>query len=125
NTAAYMQYTYARTRSIFRKGEEEPQRFRSQPPPLCPDKPQERELALQLLRFGDALETAAVEYKPNAITAYLWDLSRSYSSFYHACNVLKAETPALRESRLLLCDLTGRVIQKGLDLLGIRTVERM
>ena len=55
----------------------------------------------------------------------LWDLSKAYSGFFENCPVLKAATPELRQSRLLLCDLTARVIQRGLNLLGIRTVERM
>jgi arginyl-tRNA synthetase len=125
NTATYMQYAYARNRSIFREGREDERPYRVEPPPVSLDQPAERSLALQLLRFDEALETAAADYRPNAITAYLWDLAKSYSGFYQTCSVLKAETPALRKSRLLLCDLTARVIQKGLELLGIRTVERM
>ena len=69
----------------------------------------------------EALAAAAADYRPNLITAYLWDLAKTYSGFFQNCPVLKAETPELRQSRLLLCDLTARVIQKGLDLLGIRT----
>jgi arginyl-tRNA synthetase len=80
---------------------------------------------LQLLRLEETLLDAATEYRPNAITAYLWDLAKSYSGFYENCPVLRAETPALRQGRLLLCDLTARTIQRGLDLLGIRTIERM
>jgi arginyl-tRNA synthetase len=125
NTATYMQYAYARNRSIFRKGDEDAARFRANPPLPSLGQPEERALALQLLRFGEVLEAAAAEYKPNAITAYLWDLAKAYSGFFVNCPVLKAETPPLRDSRLLLCDLTARVIQKGLDLLGIRTLERM
>jgi arginyl-tRNA synthetase len=125
NTATYMQYAYARNRSIFREGEEDERPYRTDPPAISLSEPAERALALQLLRFGEALATAAADYRPNAITAYLWDLAKTYSSFYQTCSVLKAETPALRQSRLLLCDLTARVIQKGLDLLGIQTVERM
>ncbi len=125
NTATYMQYAYARNRSIFRKGDEDPARLRTNPPPVALDDPAERGLALALLRFGEALEAAAAEYKPSAITSYLWDLAKSYSTFFHDCPVLKAPTPQLRDSRLLLCDLTARVIQRGLNLLGIGTVERM
>jgi arginyl-tRNA synthetase len=125
NTATYMQYAYARNRSIFRKGNEDPERFRKQPPAVRLEHPNERALSLQLLRFGEALQAAAEEYKPNVITAYLWDLAKAYSGFFTNCPVLKAPEPSLRESRLLLCDLTARVIQRGLDLLGIRTVERM
>jgi arginyl-tRNA synthetase len=125
NTAAYMQYAHARIRSIFRKGDVDAVRFRQSPPAIVLEKPQERALAVQLLRFEDALRAAAAEYKPNAITSYLWDLAKSYSGFFENCPVIKAETPALRDSRFLLCDLTARAIQRGLDLLGIRTVERM
>jgi arginyl-tRNA synthetase len=125
NTATYMQYAYVRNRGIFRKGNEDEQPFRTTPPLPTLEAPEERGLALQLLRFGEAVEAAACEYKPNAITAYLWDLAKAYSKFFEKCPVLKAETPELRRSRLLLCDLTARVIQHGLQLLGIRTVERM
>ena len=85
----------------------------------------ERALALQLLRFPEALNAAAAEYLPHLITTYLWDLAKSFSGFFEACPVLKAEHESLKMSRLLLVDLVGRTIQKALDLLGIRTVERM
>lgn len=125
NTATYMQYAYARVRSIFRKGGDAEDRFRSDPPPVLLDTPAERALALQLLRMSESLDAAAAEYKPNLITSYLWDLAKAYSRFFENCPVLKAESAELRQSRLLLCDLTARVIQKGLELLGIQTVERM
>jgi arginyl-tRNA synthetase len=125
NTATYMQYAYARNRSIFREGDEDERLYRTNPPAVSLDQSAERALALELLRFPEALEAAAADYKPSAITTYLWDLAKSFSGFYQQCPVLKAETPVLRQSRLLLCDLTARVIQRGLDLLGIRTVERM
>ena len=125
NTATYMQYAYARNRSIFRKGGEKEERFRKDPPPALLDTRHERALALALLRLEESLTAGAAEYQPSAITSYLWDLAKNYSGFFQNCPVLKAETPALRASRLLLSDLTARVIQRGLDLLGIRTVERM
>jgi arginyl-tRNA synthetase len=125
NTATYMQYAYARNRSIFRRGNVDVVSLRENPPPVLLTTTEERALALQLLRFHDALTLAAAEYKPSAITSYLWDLAKTYSGFFQNCPVLKAETAELRQSRLLLCDLTARVIQRGLDLLGIRTVERM
>src|SRR5262249_39257826 len=125
NTATYMQYAFARNRSIYRKGRENVERFRSAPPLPSLAEPDERALALQLVRFEDALASAAVDYRPSQITAYLWDLAKTYSGFFQNCPVLKAPTPELRDGRLLLCDVTARVIQKGLDLLGIRTLERM
>jgi arginyl-tRNA synthetase len=125
NTATYMQYAYARIRNIFRKGGEDANPLRQTPPALLLREPEERALALELLRLPDALDAAAAEYKPNLITAYLWDLAKTYSGFYQKWPVLKAGSPELRRSRLLLCDLTGRSIQLGLNLLGIGTVERM
>jgi arginyl-tRNA synthetase len=125
NTATYMQYAYARVRSIFRKSGEKEEHFRSDPPEVSLDTPAERALALQLLRLSESLEAAAIDYKPNLISAYLWDLAKAYSNFYDSCPVLKAESAAIRQSRLLLCDLTARRIQKGLELLGIQTIERM
>ncbi len=125
NTAAYMQYAYARNRSIFRKGNEPAAKFRTHPPLPLLETPHERGLGLELLRFEETLAAAAADHQPSAITSYLWNLSKSYSGFFQHCRVLQAETPALRESRLLLCDLTARILQRCLDLLGIRTVERM
>jgi arginyl-tRNA synthetase len=125
NTAAYMQYAHARIRSIFRKADVDSATFRTQPPPAQLPGPHERALALQVLKLEEVLELAAADYRPNVITSYLWDLAKSYSGFYQNCPVLKAETDELRQSRLLLCDLTARVIQMGLELLGIRTPERM
>jgi len=125
NTATYMQYAYARCRSIFREGDIDEAQFRSNPPALVIGHPAERALALQLLRFPEAVENAAAEYLPHLITGYLWDLAKCFSGFFENCPVLKAETPELKDSRLLLVDLVGRIIKQALDLLGIRTVERM
>ena len=82
-------------------------------------------MALKLLQVEEALSAAVSEYQPSAITAYLWDLAKAYSVFNVNCHVLRAETDALKQSRLLLCDLTARVLQLCLRLLGINTVERM
>lgn len=125
NTATYMQYAYARVHGIFRKGGVEPEALRARPPAVQLTSPHERALALQLLRLSEALDAAASEYLPSTITSYLWDLAKTYSGFFQNCPVLKAESAELRDSRLLLCDLTGRTIQKCLHLLGIRTMERI
>jgi arginyl-tRNA synthetase len=125
NTATYMQYAYARCRSIFAEGNVEAGSLRHSSPLPVLATPPERALALQLLRFEETLLSAAAEYLPHVLTGYLWDLAKSYSGFYNNCPVLKAETPELRAGRLLLCDLTARTIQQTLGLLGIQTVERM
>jgi arginyl-tRNA synthetase len=125
NTATYMQYAYARNRSIIRRSGTDAERWRRRPPLPSLESPHERALTIQLLRLEEVLTAAAQEYQPSAITTYLWDLAKSYSGFFQNCPVLKAPTPELKDSRLLLCDLTSRVIRKCLELLGIRTVERI
>ena len=125
NTATYMQYAYARVRSIFAKGNVNVDALRTSGATILLGTPAERALALELLRFSEAIDLAMVDYRPNQLTTYLFELSNRYSTFFEQCRVLKAETPELRQSRLLLCDLTARTIQKGLDLLGIRVVEKM
>jgi len=125
NTATYMQYAYARCRSIFREGQVDEARFRVNPPTVVITHPLERAICVQLLRFDEALQSAAAEYMPHIVTGFLWDLAKAYSVFFDNCPVLQAQSAELRESRLLLVDLCGRVIRQALDLLGIRTVERM
>ncbi len=125
NTAAYMQYSYARVRSIFAKGNVDVAALRQQGAALKIGQPAERALALSLLQLSEALERVAGDYRPNHLTAYLFDLASKYSSFFENCPVLKAETDEIRTSRLLLCDLTARTIAHGLNLLGIEVVERM
>ncbi len=125
NTATYMQYAYARVRSIFAKGNVDVDALCNSGTPILLDSPAERALALELLRFSEALDLTVADYRPNQLTAYLFDLANRYSTFFEQCHVLRAETDALRQSRLLLCDLTARTIQKGLELLGINVVEKM
>ncbi len=125
NTAAYMQYSYARVRSIFAKGNVDLNELRSSGAKIQINQPAERALGLALLQFSEALERVAADYRPNHLTAYLYDVASKYSAFFENCPVLKAEIAEIRASRLLLCDLTARIIAYGLDLLGIQVVERM
>ncbi len=125
NTATYMQYSYARTQSIFARGNVDIAAVRQAEPPLLLEHPVERELSLELIRFGDAVEETLVDYRPNILTNYLFSLASRFSKFYHECDVISAETEGLKNSRLLLCDLTGRTIKQGLDLLGIGVVDKM
>jgi len=125
NTATYMQYSYARVRSIFAKGDVNLESLRASGTPLSLQEPQERALGIAILQLSEALERVAADYRPNHLTSYLFELASRYSSFFENCPVLKAKDDATRNSRLLLCDLTARVIGRGLELLGIETVERM
>ncbi len=125
NTSTYLQYAYARTRSILRKGETTAEEIRAERPRILISHPSERALGLALIRLPETLLQAAADLKPNILTDYLFNLANCYSSFFEECPVLKAESSELRMSRLGLCELTGRVLAFGLDLLGIDVVDRM
>src|SRR5205823_6796415 len=122
NTAPYLQYAYARIRSIFRKGNvSTEQNVHAE---LHLEAAHEIALAKQLLNFGLVLEAVAAEYRPNFLCNYLYELAGYFTSFYENCPVLKSE-PRQRASRLVLCDLTARVLKQGLEVLGIETLEQM
>jgi arginyl-tRNA synthetase len=120
NTAPYLQNAFVRIRSIFRKAGE------SADPsaPIQITDPAERALAVKLLQYGETLPAVLDDFRPNLLANFLYELANTYHSFYEACPVLKAD-PALRASRLVLCDLTARTLSHGLSLLGIRCPERM
>lgn len=124
NTATYMQYSYARVMSIFEKGQIDPAEIRANPQPPALSEPAERALALELLRFGDALDETVVDYRPNLLTNYLFELAKRFSDFYQNCPVLDAAGES-RRTRLVLCDLTARTLKQGLALLGINVVDKM
>jgi arginyl-tRNA synthetase len=121
NTAPYLQYAHARIRSIFRRGGDE---ARQRGRPILAH-PAERELAVELLGFATAVEAAAHTYMPHKLCSYLFEVAGAFTTFYEACPVLRAADPAVRTSRLTLCDLTGRVLACGLGLLGIDAPDRM
>jgi len=124
NTAPYMQYAYARVRSIFRKGDVNEDDLLSQDNPLVLTELDELALAKLLLRFGEVIETVARDLRPHLLTNYLFNLAQAFSGFYTNCHVLKAE-PSARTTRLLLCYQTAGTIHRGLGLLGIETIEQM
>jgi arginyl-tRNA synthetase len=123
NTAAYMQYAVARVEGIFAKGGLDREAVRRDAAVSFTD-PRERDLALELVRFGETLEDVEADDRPNLLTSWLFDVAGAYSTFYDALPVLKAEG-AERTTRLALCDLTGRSLRTGLELLGIQVPERM
>ena len=84
----------------------------------------ERDLALELLGFGEALDETAEDFRPNRLTEYLFALATKFARFYEQCPVLSAPS-AIRQSRLMLCDLTARVLERGLSFLGIAAPERL
>ncbi|MEV7970008.1 arginine--tRNA ligase [Sphaerisporangium sp. NPDC088356] len=123
NTGPYMQYATARIRSIFRKGGVDPAEVAG---PITLGEPAERALALQLLGFGAVVENAAATAEPHRVCAYLFETASAFTTFYEKCPVLRDDVdPETRASRLALCALSLRVLQTGLNLLGVPVPDRM
>lgn len=136
NTGPYLQYALVRVYSIFRNAaaidaEAAAAMDPHQPEPgaaaagFAIEAAEEKALALELLRYPSALESARVSNEPHRLCQYLYDLATAYSSFFAACPVLRAESDGARRARLRLCRLTGRVLCDGLEVLGMRPLERM
>ena len=121
NTAPYMQYAYTRIRSVFAKAGIDPSTLSGE---IILTEGKERALAIKLLQFEEALNSVAKEGMPHILCQYLYELAGAFSSFYEACPMLNAEEK-VKNSRLRLSDLTARTLKQGLDLLGIKTVEKM
>jgi arginyl-tRNA synthetase len=132
NTAPYLQNAYVRIRSIFRKadvatplwGVSEETGHRPVARALTLTDPAELNLAKRVCQFAEIVPQVLNGFRPNILANYLFELANSFHAFYEACPVLKSEEPT-RSSRLALCELTGRVLQKGLELLGIKVPEKM
>ena len=124
NTAPYLQYAYARIRSIFRKAGEGTSNPEHRTSNIELKAPEELALARHLLNFGLTLEAVAEDFRPNFLCNYLYELAGHFARFYEACPVLKAEGSE-RLSRLMLCEATSRVLKQGLEALGIEVLEQM
>ncbi|WP_328898316.1 arginine--tRNA ligase [Streptomyces sp. NBC_00236] len=122
DTSVYLQYAYARIRSILRKaGDAKPVAH-----PELELAPAERALGLHLDQFGEVLSEVAAGYEPHKLAAYLYQLASHLTTFYDQCQVLSDDNPAeVVENRLFLVELTARTLHKGMALLGIRTPERL
>jgi arginyl-tRNA synthetase len=125
NTSAYIQYSYARTCSILNKAGVAPTLQWLNSVQLSLSEPAERDLAVQLLQFEDALQACLDGYFPSMLTAYLYALAKQFAIFFEQCPVMRADNEGLRLSRLVLCHATGSTLKMGLSLLGIGVVERM
>ena len=120
NTAPYLQNAYVRIRSIFRKAGIATPKIDN----FVLNESAEITLAKRLTQFAEIVPQVLNDFRPNILANYLFELANSFHAFYEACPVLKSDEP-LRSSRLALCDVTGRVLQRGLDLLGIKVPEKM
>jgi arginyl-tRNA synthetase len=123
NTAPYMLYAYTRVASIFRRLEQSMDD--SLPGSIQLQEPAEQDLAAALARFSEVLGNLADKGTPHSLCTYLYELAGLFSSFYEQCPILAAEQEETRNSRLRLAALAGRTLRRGLDLLGIKTLERM
>ena len=123
NTAPYLQYAHARMCSIFRRAGIERESVRSVSPIIL--EPREHALAIRMLQFDSAVWDALEKYSPHRLCTYLYELATDFTAFYEHCPVLKADTEEQRLSRLALCDSAARVLERGLNLLGIRAPEQM
>lgn len=121
NTAPYMQYAYTRVRSIFSRAGIDPNSLTGN---IVLTDEKERNLAIKLLQFEEAVTVVAKDGTPHVLCQYLYELAGIFSSFYEACPILNAEE-SIKQSRLKLAHLTAKTLKQGLDLLGIKTVEKM
>ena len=124
NTGSFIQYTYARIRSLLRKAEELgialPATFAG-----LTISTKEQELIAKVAEYADIVEEAARTYSPAVIANYVYDLVKEYNQFYHEFSILKEENEELRAFRLALSEVVARTIAAGFSLLGIETPERM
>jgi arginyl-tRNA synthetase len=120
NTAPYLQNAYVRIRSIFRKAGEGAPKIDK----FVLNESAEITLAKRLCQFAEIVPQVLNDFRPNILANYLFELADGFHAFYEACPVLRSDEP-VRGSRLALCDLTGRILQRGLDLLGIKVPEKM
>ncbi|MDE6448549.1 MAG: arginine--tRNA ligase, partial [Muribaculaceae bacterium] len=123
NTGPFIQYTYARIRSVLRRADEEAIQLVD----YLGVQPNEKEIALiqALADFPSTVAEAGRSYSPALIANYVYDLVKQYNQFYHDYSILKENDAAVRSLRLTLCDATARVIKAGMGLLGINVPERM
>jgi arginyl-tRNA synthetase len=126
NTGPYLQMQYTRVKGIYRKGGVTPAEVLAANPVLVIEHADEAALAKKLLQFPAVIEMVARDLKPHHLCNYLYELCGAFARFFESCPVLKAPTPELKMSRLLLCHYVAAVLQLGLrDLLGIEVMEEM
>lgn len=123
NTAPYMQYAYTRIRSIFNRSQIALSDVEQAQLSITDEK--ERALAIKLLQFEEAVQVVGKDGTPHVLCAYLYELAGAFSSFYEHCPILNNDDQQVKLSRLKLALLTERTLKQGLDLLGIKTVEKM
>lgn len=124
NTGPYLQYTYARIMSIFRKLKDENINY-DENSNIILESDIEKDLALILLNFPNTVVKASESYRPNLIADYLFEIAKTYNTFYNSKSIMKEQNETVMNSRIILTSKTAYILKTGLDLLGIKTVDRM
>ena len=117
----YLQYAYTRIRSIFRRAEIDSTSLDSK---IVLQHPVEFALAVKLLQFPEAIDSVTDDFQANVLCNYLFEVSGQFMSFYEACPILNQDDE-IKNSRLMIADITSKILKQGLELLGIQTVEKM
>ena len=125
NTGPFIQYTYARIRSILRKAQAEGIAIPAQLGDNMPLNEKEIELIQKLNEFGAAVEQAGKDYSPSGIANYCYELTKAFNQFYHDYSILGADTEDEKIVRLVLAQNVGKTLKNGMALLGIEVPERM
>ncbi len=124
NSAAYLQYAYARSQSLLQKGQFDEHSFRPDFDHLELGTEEEFQLALSLAKFPESIEQAAANYNPSVLAIYLYDLAKNFTRFYHSAQIVTDNQPQT-SSKLVLTAAFGRVLRLGLELLGIDVPQQM
>ncbi len=125
NTGPFIQYTYARIRSILRRAEAEGTVLPAQLAPTMPLNEKEIELVQKISEFGAAVEQAGKDYSPSGIANYCYELTKAFNQFYHDYSILSADTADEKTVRLVLAKNVAKTLRNGMALLGIEVPERM
>ena len=125
NTGPFIQYTYARIRSILRKAADTGLDYRHLPAAVPALSTKEEEIVARVAEFAAVVRQAGQDYSPSVIANYCYDLTKEYNQFYHDYSVLREEDEAKRQFRLVLSANVAKVIRLGMSLLGIEMPERM
>ena len=125
NTGPFIQYTYARIRSVLRKAAEQGIAVEAGLPASVEISTKEEELIQHLAQFAEVVRTAGQDYSPSVIANYCYDLVKEYNQFYHDFSILREEDEAKKMFRLVLSKNVAQIVKNGMSLLGIEMPERM
>ena len=125
NTGPFIQYTYARIRSVLRKADAEDIKLPNVLGDNAPLNEKEIQLIQKMNEFGAAVEQAGIDYSPSGIANYCYELTKDFNQFYHDYSILKADTDDEKITRLVLAKNVAKIIKNGMSLLGIEVPERM